>query len=555
MKRRDQWICIGILAAACVGLVVHALQYAFISDDAYISFRYAYNLAYHNELTFNLGDRVEGYTNFLWTVTLGLLLKAGLRPDAMARILGAGFGVLVIVLSYAFTRLYRGGRATGWDTLGSLMLAGTAGFAVWCSGGLETQMFTALMLGGMTLYLAEHAGRVRWRLSGVVFALSAMARPEGLLIFGLTGLHWLLVNLSQERRLLPTRAELAWIAGFLIPFGLFFYFRYSYYGYPFPNTYYIKAGGGASASATKWGLPYLWDFIWDNKLFVLLALLPAFRPRSSWLTPRDGSRLAHGPARRSVDTSSPPGIRPGFVWSYVALVGLTYAAYVTQVGGDFMAMGRFFVPVVPLVALFAQEGLRELVDRPATAPDDWSPVRFATVALLLIGLLIYNSVGTYRQNQKQTYHRWGLDTIAYLDKFAADRIKVGNWLRRNLPKQTYLAVGGAGAIVYASRMKALDTFGLNDRWIAHNTPRTGDRPGHTKSAPEHYILKERPDLLCHQAKHQDWPYRPSGGDPYWRSRGYGWVCIDPPGLRPRYYCCLKRLDKELGPFPAERGGR
>ncbi len=87
MKRRDQWICIGILAAACVGLVLHALQYAFISDDAYISFRYAYNLAYHNELTFNLGDRVEGYTNFLWTVTLGLLLKAGLRPDAMARIL------------------------------------------------------------------------------------------------------------------------------------------------------------------------------------------------------------------------------------------------------------------------------------------------------------------------------------------------------------------------------------------------------------------------------------------------------------------------------------
>jgi hypothetical protein len=247
-------------------------------------------------------------------------------------------------------------------------------------------------------------------------------------------------------------------------------------------------------------------------------------------------------------------MRPGFVWSYVALVALPYALYVALVGGDFMTMGRFFVPVLPLLALFVQEGLRELFDRPHSAADAWSPLRFGCVTVPLVALLIVNSVGLFRENQKQSYRRWGLDTIAYLKKFADDRIKVGTWMRRNLPAETYLAVGGAGAIVYASRLKALDTFGLNDKWIAHNTPRAGDRPGHTKFAPEHYILKERPDLMCHQAKHQDWPYKPPGGrDAYWRSRGYGWVCIGPPGLRPAYYCCLKRLGRDLGPFPAEEG--
>jgi hypothetical protein len=212
------------------------------------------------------------------------------------------------------------------------------------------------------------------------------------------------------------------------------------------------------------------------------------------------------------------------------------------------------VPVTPLLALLAQEGLREIVERwPRRAPDTTRPLRLGITAAILVALLATNSVALYRVNQKLAYHRWGLDTIAYLKKFADDRILVGTWMRRNLPKDTYLAVGGAGAIVYASRLRSLDTFGLNDLWIAHNTPRAGDRPGHTKSAPEHYILKQRPDLMCHQAKHQDWPYRSNPPDPYWRSRGYGWVCIAPPGLRPSHYCCLKRLDRELGPFPAEEG--
>lgn len=554
MERRDMGrgiaptrpIALAVVGVAAVGLIAHALLYPFISDDAYISFRYADNFARLGELTFNPGERVEGYTNFLWTVLLGLLLKLRLRPDVMARVLGALFGVTVLVLTYLMTRIYRGDRANPWDGLAPLALAGSAGFAVWCSGGLETQLFTALMLGGMTLYVAEHVGRVRWRLSGLVLALAAMTRPEGLMVFGLTGLHLLAVKLVSERgrnRFLPRRAEIGWLLGFIVPFGLFFIWRYSYYGWPLPNTYYVKAGGGASASAVKWGLPYLWDWVGrDNKLYALAPLLLVFlilRPRTAW---------GEGARREGVP-------RPFFVWSYLGLVGLVYVAYVVYVGGDFMAMGRFFVPVMPIVALLLQESLREAVERfprHGGAADRYHPLRFWITATVLAGALAVNAAGVYRENQKLTYYRWGLDTIAYLRKFADDRILVGRWMRRNLPEGTYLAVGGAGAIVYASRLRALDTFGLNDQWIAHNMPRTGDRPGHTKSAPEHYILQQRPDLLCHQAKHQDWPYRPPGGvDPYWRARGYGWVCITPRGLRPSSYCCLKRLDRDLGPWPPE----
>ena len=61
----------------CVVYVVHTLLYNFLNDDAYISFRYAQNLALHGELTYNLGERVEGYTNFLWTVLMALVLALG----------------------------------------------------------------------------------------------------------------------------------------------------------------------------------------------------------------------------------------------------------------------------------------------------------------------------------------------------------------------------------------------------------------------------------------------------------------------------------------------
>jgi len=191
------------------------------------------------------------------------------------------------------------------------------------------------------------------------------------------------------------------------------------------------------------------------------------------------------------------------------------------------------------------------VERPRRAPDQWRPARMVPTAALVLGLLTANSVHLWRNAQKMTYYRWGLDSIAYLDKFASDRIKVGRWLRQNLPPDTTLAVGGAGAIVYASRMKALDTFGLNDLHIAHDTPRVGDRPGHTKFAPDAYILSKRPDLMCYRAHHQDWAYRPSPGEAEsWLRKGYHWVCVAPRGLRPSHYCCLARADRRLGPWPA-----
>ena len=71
---RMRWLLLGV---AAVALVAHSLAYNFVTDDAYISFVFSRNLAEHGQLAFNLGQPVEGYTNFLWTVILALGLVLG----------------------------------------------------------------------------------------------------------------------------------------------------------------------------------------------------------------------------------------------------------------------------------------------------------------------------------------------------------------------------------------------------------------------------------------------------------------------------------------------
>ena len=83
----------GAVAIAAVGLV-HTRAWAFICDDAYISFRFARNLAEHGTLAFNVvapRELIEGYTNVLWVLLLAqaaafyvLATRAGAPQPYMA---------------------------------------------------------------------------------------------------------------------------------------------------------------------------------------------------------------------------------------------------------------------------------------------------------------------------------------------------------------------------------------------------------------------------------------------------------------------------------------
>jgi arabinofuranosyltransferase len=149
-----------------------------------------------------------------------------------------------------------------------------------------------------------------------------------------------------------------------------------------------------------------------------------------------------------------------------------------------------------------------------------------------------------------------------MDRFARVGRAVGEWMHDNLPPDTLISVGAAGAVPYGANLPVVDAFGLVDPHLVHH-PKIrpyqgkGARPGHQIIAPTSYIEERDPDLLCHVGYRG--PRRPSERRVHRAfSRGYRWACIEPPPVPdPRaeggqldvgFYCCRRPKDRTVGPF-------
>lgn len=502
-----------LLAAAAAALVAHSLVFNFVTDDAFISFVYSRNLADHGQLVFNLGEHpVEGYTNFLWTVLLAGFLKLGLVPELMSRVLGTAFGVATLGTVAWLSRRLRGDDWAWWDALPALLLAGVPGYACWSSGGLETQMFAFLVTLGMAWHLDElldeRPPRAR---TAIAFALAALTRPEGSLLFALTVLHRAVVTLARGRFALG-RAELRFLGAFLVFVVPHFLWRRWYYGWWLPNTFYIKSSG--VGGVWQQGGYYLLRVVEQFHLWVVPILVAA-----AFLVERQrGLRLLVG---------------------YATLVVAVFALYVASVGGDFMGLYRFVMPVIPLLALVAALSLRSALAR----IDRAAPV----VVALALALHAWHAMGVDKRALADGADRGpagNIDNPGFLRRYTADRATVGKWFHTWARPDDYAAVGGAGAQVYFSGIRSLDCYGLSDEYIAHKLPAHSSRPGHQKYATDEYILSKHPTIITsYNYRFTNGPY--VGGDAaMWAQRGYRYVSVRIPGLiEAPVYSFLLRNDR------------
>src|SRR5512143_2971066 len=142
-------------------LLAHSLFYWYALggdavDDAYISFRYAQNAILGHGLVFNPGERVEGFTNFLWTALMIPLEGAGIDVGRASMILGAFFALTVMWLTLQFAKIVD--ARPGAAGLAVILLAVDGTFALWAVSGLETAMFAFLVFAGALLYVREQTG-------------------------------------------------------------------------------------------------------------------------------------------------------------------------------------------------------------------------------------------------------------------------------------------------------------------------------------------------------------------------------------------------------------
>lgn len=516
---------LSLLSAAVAILVAHTLRYDFVTDDAYISFVYARNLAEHGELVFNLGDRVEGYSNFSWTVLLAGLYALGIGPELASRALGLGCGVAALVVTYRLAVRALGG-ASAWAALPSLLLACSSGFACWTSGGLESQLFVLLCLAALELLAAALAApsRRRWLWLGVCCGAAALTRPEGLLVTAVLAVAAAVTLVARAPRGRPRLLAL-WCAGgprvgalgFLALWLPHLGWRLWYYGWPFPNTYYVKAHGPwqpPELAAAMWrgGAYYLWTWLWQTGLLWVLPLTLWGLLAARW-------RAVTAPA---------------------AMLAVAYAGYAASVGGDFMGLHRFILPLFPIAALGTILGLR----RAAQVLPRWHGAIALAAGALVVGFAASQARLTVRSlaadNQRADR---GIDPPAFLITYTRDRAAIGRALAPCLRGDDFSIVGGAGAQPYFARMRAIDVFGLVSERVAHEEPRLRARAGHTKWASDALLASLDPTFVfsCYALHDRAAPPPLACAGP-WLGRDYEVVTLEVPALGARgpYYSFLAK---------------
>ena len=591
---RERLLAWAPLAVAAAILIWHSLQFNFVTDDAYISFVFSRNFAEHGQLSFNLGQPVEGYTNFLWTVILGVLMLVGIDPSVSSRVLGTACAVGTLFVTYRLMRRVLGDRAMPWAYVPAFLLAASSGFACWSSGGLETQLFTLLVILAIDAYVssfgAAHSGRPLMRM-GVFLALAAMTRPEGLMILAIIGLHRLAMNAFGERRIVPTRAEWLGAAAFLILWAPWFAWRWHYYGWPFPNTYYVKAHG-------PWASPKMATEMWSNGFYYLWVWFK--QTRLIWVSPI---------ALIGLLAAWPHINRQRFALTSLSiLLGGIYLVYTASVGGDFMGLHRFIMPLFVLAAIAVTLGLETVstwigsaIRIPivaiviavvsfvgfawmhlhlvfpydliaiASAPEfkglHYVVIPVLALTALIIGACVARNVAVVIAVIVVVGFAWtqfgltsdsvrfgnfandrGIDTPAFLITYTEDRAKIGRAMESCFKPDDFSIVGGAGSQPYYGRMRAIDVFGLISERIAHEEPRTRARAGHTKFGNDGLLSSYDPTFVfsCYDiTRDAKQPRLPCAG--FWLGRGYEEVTMHVPGMQERgeYYTFLAKKSRNF----------
>ncbi|MFQ5413773.1 MAG: hypothetical protein ACE5E6_04870 [Phycisphaerae bacterium] len=333
----------GAAIALLIG-VVAAVRRTWLCDDAFISFRYAANLVDGLGLVFNAGERVEGYTNFLWTIWIAVGMRVGVGPEAWAPLWGivcyAGSIALLVGLHYRLRRCARA-RALG-VPVAALLAALHADWQVYATGGLETSCFTFLALAGFALVTGPRSVPRRAAVAGVVFALATMTRPDGMIFAVLGGGYVLWVY----RPRLP--AAVAYVGAFAVLWGAHTAWRIHYYGDFFPNTYYAK-----SANLTWYAQGWVYVRLYFARYWILLAALPV---AGAVLHLCRSTALPASPRPAPTAPANTPGDRAASAMLLAAVMALAYTWYVMRVGGDFM-FARLLIPATPFYLIVLEHGM------------------------------------------------------------------------------------------------------------------------------------------------------------------------------------------------------
>lgn len=455
-------VCCAIAAfnAVRVALEAYELHRPYVVDDAYITLRYAKNLADGLGVVWNPGERVEGYTSFFAVVAIAALHVLGVSLESAARNVNLfGVALLVVTVFAHGLRLERG--IARWPlALGPALLVTTyVPLWIWVNGRLEAPLYAgvvALALHATTRLLKAPENKKGQLAAGLSLGLLPLVRPDGA-VFGVVAA---LVGLVAFARI-PERRVLSYVRFGAIAIALplaHLAFRRLYYGEWVPNTVFAKSTGIPEELLVTSGRDYVHRF---------LDARPPIAAIAAVLAP-----LAFVDRGRRLQAA------------FLALSAIGYVVLIERAGGDHMIAHRLLLPAISPMALLLAESLHGFASLRTTPYGERRTALIAGAATLL---LVPLGADAYPSAQRP-------DLAAYVGSM------VGEHLRDRYPPGTLVALHTAGSTPYfAPELRYIDMLGLNDAHIARRQLdgiRIGAQtwPGHAKGDGA-YVLSRAPDVI------------------------------------------------------------
>jgi len=427
---------LGSIAQATFGQSwISTSGHAIGSDDAYISFRYAENLFNGNGLVFNVGEYVEGYSNFLYTLLMvpGLLLgKDFLYLFSVA--VNSLFLSASLYLFWNFARKNIGERSAN---IGVLLMALNPWIWANIATGLETALVLFATIGLWVFVEKRKIEQSNNNLAGIfIFSLILIASRVDGFILPLIAASYIFITTSKKDGIKT--------AAFVILCMLFYTaLRIYYYDDVIANTYYNKVSGGLLDRVGR-GLDFLWQNLFNTGIALGLLCL-AFQ-------------LAND------------GIREYFFkkTSFASFLSITWIFYLIYIGGD-IYYERFIVQILPLIIYITL----------SAGQNSKGKYSYILAALLFVSPIYRASTDGRFQWSAPRYDMW---------------IALGKRLSE-APSGTSLAIDAAGKVPFFSGLYTIDMLGLNDKHIGKMKPSTKGAPGHEKYDPE-YVLSKQPTYIA-----------------------------------------------------------
>ncbi len=301
-RREDFWTPPSrrqVTVAGCLAYALLLVRTAWLSDDAYITFRTVMNAIHGYGLRWNVTDRVQTFTHPLWALVM--LVSSFVTREVYFTSLALSMACTLLAIGLVADQL-AGSLPMGLIAL--TIFAVSKSFVEFSTSGLENAL-THLLLAGFFFTIASTTltGRQRIFLLSFIASLLLLNRLDtGLLVIPTIG-----VEFWRQRASRPWTSAVFGV----LPLVAWEIFSVVYYGFPFPNTAYAKLGPGIPRDELLYqGALYLFDSISNDPITLFVILVAVGAP---WALRRD--------------------------WSASAGIFL-YLAYVVWIGGDFMS-GRF----------------------------------------------------------------------------------------------------------------------------------------------------------------------------------------------------------------------